>query len=140
MLNDKKFYISMKKFFDAGLIKEIYVSKDLSICNISNCCYAIFDYDMCSETKVPFGIATEPKYLESIIEDNDRFYNWLNSMSKDDQKKLMIHCDERIFNIMLQEKQKTDRDGPIVSLEYEQELIEKYQNNKVDKKREISKL
>ena len=130
MLNDEKFYISMKKFFDAGVLKEIYSSNDLSICNISNCCYAAFDYDMCSQTKVPFGIVLEPKYLNSIMEDNNRFYNWLNTISKEEQQKLMIHCDERNFNIMLQEKQKTDKNGSIISLEYEQELIEKYEKNK----------
>ena len=51
-----KFYLSVEKFINAGVLKEIYSSDKLSIFNVSNCCYGIFDYDLSNEMASPLAM------------------------------------------------------------------------------------
>ena len=62
------------------------------------------------------------------IYQNDLFYKWISSIPKKKLPDNMIIFTEEIFNVMKQKKEQTDKYGPKVSLEYEQELIQKYGN------------
>ncbi len=125
-----QFQLSLQKFFDAGVLKEIYSSDKISICNVSNCCYGVFEYELSNQMNSPLAFSMESCYIEAIMEDNERFYKWLASLSEQDKNRRLISCNEKTFQSMLKKKQQTDITGPLVPLEYEQELIEKYGKNK----------
>ena len=44
MSNKEKFYRLTKDYFEAGIIREIYQSDKISVCNLCNTTYAVFNY------------------------------------------------------------------------------------------------
>ena len=124
----EKFYLKSDKFFKEELFNEIFSSDRFSLCNIANSCYAAFDFNVCNELMEPLGYLVEPKYLEAIMKDSKNLYVLLDSLSQEERKKLMINCNEVVYHRMKEMKKNTDINGPVVSLEYEKELIEKYVN------------
>ena len=122
----KKYLQDMKKFFDASLVREIYYDDMISICNIADCCYAIFDYVICKEMEIPCGFVLEAKYLSSVMANYDRFYKWIATIPEKERNNHIIYCGEKTYKAMVEKKRQTELNGPLVNLEYEKILVDRY--------------
>ena len=120
---------ALQNFFDAGVLREIYYDNMISICNVSNSCYAIFDYVICKEMGIPCGFVLEACYLHNVMHNNVCFYKWIAQIPENERDQHVICCGEKTFAAMIKRKQQTDLKGPLVNLEYEQKLIDKYGDN-----------
>lgn len=130
-LNEKeKFYESMKKFFDEGVLREVYSTDDFVICNAANSCYIVFDYKFSNQMPTPHAFNLAPGHVEPVMVDNTALYRWLDGMSKRKLKDNLVVCSDRMLEILKLQKQKTDLTGPLVDLDLEQSLIEKYGEQK----------
>ena len=75
--NKKWFYQNAKRFFDDGLMYEIYSSDRLCICNIANQCYGVFGF---SRSKLgPLGMYINPDMVMNIIEDKNYLYRLVDA-------------------------------------------------------------
>lgn len=126
MKNKEEFYLKNHKFFENNLLREIYNGDTFSICNAVNNCYIIFDYEMCHKNGIPLGIVVQQQYLKSIMQDNITFYNWLSTLSDDEITKSTVVCNDKVFEMMNQEKMRTDLNGPDINLEYEEMLLKEF--------------
>ena len=125
----EEFYLKVEKYFENGLLREIYASDRISVCNAVNNCYIIFDYEMCKRFGTPYGIVAPQNILKSIMQDNMTFYGWLSNMTDKEIEKETVVCSDKVFEVMKQEKQRTDIEGPDINLDYEKMLIEKFGKN-----------
>ena len=121
-------YRDLDKFFSAGVLKVIYAGQYFCICNVSNWCYAVFDYNFYknADFDAPLAYVLHAKYIEAVMENDDLFYKWVKRIPTQELPNNVIHCTDKIFEVMKEKKEETDANGPKVALDDEQELIEKY--------------
>lgn len=128
MEQKNSFYNSkIKELLNEGLIREIYSSSKISIMNISNSCYAVFDYEGCFKLNSIFGLIMDAQSIRTIINDESQFRKWLNGVSKKEVSKCMLIVNDANINVMKSLKSKTDVSGPTedIDLQLEQELMQK---------------
>ena len=130
---DKVLQKCIYNFFDEGLVKQIYFNDKISICNVANCCYVIFEKGVIELSEIPFGVIMEQKYLESIMQDNSRFYNWASKISKKELDERIVFFNDKTFELMKKEKLQNEINGSKVNLDYEQELINQFSSSKYQK-------
>lgn len=118
------FYCQAKSFFEDGLLREIYSSDKISVCNVANAFYTMFNYSV-SEMGV-IGVHLEPKYLEGIMKNNDLFYLICKSLGRSGLQKYSFCFDKQAYNYLKTVKQQIDILGPAVDLEYEKKLLEEF--------------
>lgn len=119
-INKEDFYNRTRIFFEEGLMNEIYSSEKISICNVANALYLVFNYTVSNLGAI--GIHLEPKYIEGMINDNDLFYDLCNSLGKEKLSNESFCMDYKMFNYLKSVKEKTDLLGPYVNLEYEKSI------------------
>jgi len=117
---------SVSELYDIGVMREIYYNEDFSVCNLSNTCYVIFEYVVSNEQNVPIGFAVSARKLEKYIRKPKLFYKWVGSIPEDQLDQNIIYFSDRIKEKLIEKKQKAELEGPQISLEYEQYLIETY--------------
>ena len=125
MNNKTKFYEILKKYFEVGVLNEIYSSDEISICNVSNYAYIVFCYDTLKAGIDNIGgFCMDKKVIPTIIENNNMFHaivaNWNEQIANDAFVKI---CDEN-FKIMCDLKKQTDINGPTnnIDLHMEEEI------------------
>lgn len=121
---------SVSELYDIGVMREIYYNEDFSVCNLSNTCYVIFEYVVSNEQNVPMGFAVSARKLERYIKKPKLFYKWVCSIPEEQLGQNVICFDDRIKEKLKEKKQKAELEGPLISLEYEQYLMETYSQQK----------
>lgn len=116
------FYKQSQAFFAEGLLKELYSSDKISICNASNAFYLVFNYTITKSG--PIGVVIEPKYIEPLMKNDNLFNELYNVMGAENFEKNCGFLNKKTFEYLKQEKRQTDLTGPYVDLEYEKSLTE----------------
>ena len=125
-----KWQISIKDCLTDGIVKEIYNNDKFSICNLADTCYGIFEYELSNKMSAPAAFAVSAQLLEKFIVEPHAFDAWVYLIPDDQLSQNMISFNERIKDILKLKKQKADLEGPLISLEYEQYLIDTYGQQK----------
>ena len=85
---------------------------------------------MCKRNGQPLGIVVAQNLLKSIMEENFRFYNLLDSWSCEKITENTVVCSEQVLEVMKKERERTDQNGPDINPDYEKMLIKKFQKKK----------
>lgn len=121
------FYTQMKGLLEENLLREVYAGERLSIMNIANTCYVIFDFAMCYQSEHLFGIIMGARWVKRIAKKEMRFYRWAVAISTEEVKKYMLVISEKNIEVMRNLKAKSDKDGPgkDVDLQMEKDIMAK---------------
>lgn len=117
--NKEIFYKDSMAFFEAGLLKEIYSSDELCICNIANQCYGVFPY-----VKTPSGqscLLIIPKHVKEIIENPSFLTMLVNSLDHKTLVSRSIALNNKTFKLMEEMKKRNDINGPTKDIDFEME-------------------
>ncbi len=132
----QEYYEIIKPYFDAGIMKEIYNSDYLSICNIANHEYGIFLYSLLKEGRNNFfGIAANAYSVKQVVKDNKTVFELFDIMEANVPDKSRVYLTPENFKIMSNAKKKADAEGPtdLIDLDMEARLLK--QKNKPEKYR-----
>lgn len=128
MTNKEKFLQFAQPYFDAELIREIASTDNLMICNLCDRFYVAYIYElMNNSTKFTHGVIINKDFIKEILEDDNNIILGFPRLSKSEQQKLLIELSPEKYQVMLQLKEKTNREGPSKFIDYqlEQELMAK---------------
>ena len=118
MRNRKWFYEQAKRFFDDGLMYEIYSNDRLCICNIANQCYAVFGF---RRSKIgPLGMFINPDMVMKIIEDKKYLYRLVDT-DRTKYAALAIILDDTRYAIFRKFKDRNELFGPSSDIDPEME-------------------
>ena len=127
-MKEIKFNEDVRKFIDLGLIKKVYSSKELSVCNISDTCYAIFNY---TDTKHgQWGVIVVPEHAKQIVENNKLYNVLISKFSEQQLYESSFYLNNKSLEIMKNLKKDTSIKGPTtgVGLQWEEEIMAKYKS------------
>lgn len=121
-----KFLNQNQKFFENGLINEIYGNENISVLNIGNSLYVASQYAH-DKNFVYSACIVDVEQIKKIIENNDILSIWIHNMSNEELKKIVVEFNDRSYDIMKNIKAKTDIEGPsqFIDLEFEESLKQK---------------
>lgn len=128
MKEKKMFYDEIKKYLDSGLMREIYSSNDLSICNIADTFYTVFVYSAATNTKDSLsGIRINKRFIKEIIESNENFFRDYLSLSKEQKESVLVRFDQSTLKPLISLKNKSIENGPSlnIDLELEEQIMAK---------------
>ena len=126
MTRRDKFYLLAKKLFEEGILKEIYKSETLSLCNVGNAFHVAFLLDECNKSENIQFVIVPFAQIKYVMRDEKSLYELFN-MRPNDAKKVYAF-DDRAHNTMRNAKNRCLVEGPRIDLEEEQRLIRKYGN------------
>ena len=124
-MNKKEmFYIMAQKCFDEGILREIYATNNISLCNVGNAYYAAFLLaDGSTNNNIQFMLINDDQ-IELIMQDENNL-NIIYQTRPANQKMLYVF-NERAYNTMKNSRNRVLVEGPQVNLQNEERLIEKY--------------
>lgn len=124
MTKKEKFYLQAQKFFEEGILKEIYTTDNISLCNVGNAYYAAFLVgDTYRENNIQFMLLSDDQ-IEFIMQNDDNLSRLYRA--RPTNQKMLYVFDERAYNTMNNSRNRILVEGPAVDLENEARLIEKY--------------
>ena len=123
---NKAFLELLTKFYENGLLKEVYRSQNVIVCNVLNQFYFVFDLEILQDLTENFpGFLMNSHGLRKIVEDNDyvnTYYGLLSDEAKSDAMRLL---NENAFERLLKKKedylQRAVPDN--MDLDFERELL-----------------
>lgn len=127
LTSKEEFYRDTQRFFDAGLLKEVYSDDIKCICNACNSHYICFPYLKVDDLNSQMGLVCTEKAIKPMLSDANLIVKLLTN---NDQKFIDTWCcyaNDQLFNELLEIKKKTDIEGPskFVDLELEDEIMQK---------------
>lgn len=126
-MNKKDLYYKLtERYFDMGLLREVYSSDSVSVCNLANSFYLAVPFEEIED--VVIGVVTNTEGLKKIIENNDYVYEMANDYLRGGRKKYIVQINDKLARAFLPIKQKRENPGcesPDVNLEFEEELKRK---------------
>ena len=125
--NRLRFYQEIQKFFDRGLLKEIYKSDMVSICNLANSFYLVFHFAFDADGTF-FGVITESTTAKNIVQDNNAAIELLEYYIQSDQKRYVVPLNDSLIKYFLPIKAQREKEGSIsenIDLEFESEMIKR---------------
>ena len=127
----ERFYVLSQKFFDSGILKEIYQGESFSVCNILNMGYWLFDFYAVSDKKNdPYGIFFAKDTIIKIIEDPAYYYTYLLPNVPDEYlKKTSFFLDENSFEVLESNKDYLMKSKPNVNIDFDWEERLRNKNN-----------
>ena len=120
------YYILTEKHFNIGLLREVYSSNSVSICNLADSFYLAVPFDTI-EGKTPFGVVVDVEMAKQIIENNKHVYNIANSYAAQKQNKYIMPINDKLIEVFMPIKKKREVNGvsETIDLQWEQELMQK---------------
>lgn len=121
------YYMLTTKHFDLGVLREIYSSDLVSICNLANSMYLAVPFDAI-ENNIPVGVVVDVDMAKKIIENNEYVYNIANAYASQNQTKYILPIGDKLIDVFLPIKQKRELSGDEssnIDLNWEQELMAK---------------
>ena len=126
-MEKKELYYNLtKKYFDVGLMREVYISDRVSVCNLSNSFYVVVPFDLIQNNIPPVGAVTDKDGLKEIIKDDTYAYGLIDHYFKTKQDKYLIPINDDMFKIFMPIKQKRDAMGTVsdcIDLQLEEEIM-----------------
>lgn len=129
MNKKQKFYYQAKQLFDEDVLKEIYSTDNISLCNVGNAYYIVFLVgDIYKGKNIEFmGLLDEE--VEFVMQNEENLTHIYQSRPK--ENKMLYIFDERACNTMRNSRNRILQNGPQINLEEEAKLIEKYGQKKM---------
>ncbi len=112
------FRAQSKRFFDAGLLREIYCSDKLCICNMANQCYCVMNFIKTRQGVA--GLLISAQEAEKLAQD-EGFMRSLLNMGKERFLERSFCLDDKRFEIMMKFKMRNDAQGPTPDIDPEME-------------------
>lgn len=125
---NKAFEELLCKFYENGLLKEVYRSERAVVCNVFNQYYIAIPLDFLDLSPDGYvAYVMNSKGLRTILEDDDYILHHYKGLSEEMKEKSLAILDENLFRHMLEHKaeyaQRPTRES--VDLAFEQEVMEK---------------
>lgn len=123
----------LNKFYNHGLLKEVYSSDKTKICNAFDQFYVAFNLDMQAELTSQFaGFKMGSATLKRVVEDEGYVIDYFNALSPETQQKIVLPLDEQLFNFWMANKEAFSRKppNPKLDLAYEHQLIAEQERKK----------
>lgn len=123
----EEFYEDTKRFYDAGLLRDVYVDDIKCICNASNNHYICFPYFKSEKSNSQIGFMFQAEHLKTLISDKFFIYKLIYEKDQDFINKWSCLTNDKLFNALLERKKQTDVEGPskFVDLALEEEIMKK---------------
>lgn len=127
-IKKEKFYIDSKLFFEENLLKELYSSENLCICNIADQCYGVFPYLDTKEGQACLLITSQQVKL--MINDETFLNRLINDLDNKSLTSKTITLNQRTFELMRKMKATNDIKGPTKDIDFDMEasLLAKNKN------------
>lgn len=119
------FYTLSKRFFDLGLLREVYSTDTVSVCNLANSMYLAFPFATIEDNNV-CGLVIDTEGLKKVIKDNNYVYKIATSYQK--SPKYIVPLNDKFVEVFLPIKEKRSAPGfesSNVDLKFEEELMKK---------------
>ena len=126
------FYELSKEYFDNGLLREIYSSSMVSICNLANSMYLAFLFAAIDENGV-VGVVADKDVLKTIIQNNNYVYKIVQSYIQSNDNKYFVELNDKLTETFMPIKEKRSAPGcesSNIDFELEEEIIRKYSEKK----------
>ena len=128
MTRKEKFYLDAQRCFDEEILKEIYTTDVVSLCNVGNAYYAAFLLSEENKSQYIQFMLVNDDQIEMIMQDDNNL-SVLYHDRPENQKMLYIF-DDRAYMTMKNSRDRVLLEGPKIDLDKEKELIEKYSSTK----------
>ena len=129
MINENRalFYTKCQKYFDLGLLREIYSSDLVSICNLTNSFYLVVHFGFYVENTF-FGVVAESRMAKNVVEDNSVAMDILEYYVDKEQKEYVMTIDDTLIKYFMPIKEAREKEGsvsPNIDLEFEAEMMKR---------------
>ena len=127
MANDNRaFGELLSKFYENGLLKEVYRTEKVVVCNAFNQFYVAFSLDLVDSYTQDFpGFSMNSSGLRYIVEDDNFVFRYFQNLSSKAQDDALFLLNEAQF-AHFQAHQEEFRQRPVkVDLAFEQKVLEK---------------
>lgn len=124
---NKSFTKLLNKFYENGLLKEVYRSEKTIVCNVFNQFYIAFSLDINEVYTDEFPCFMMGTLgLKKILEDNSFVMSYYANLTEEQKDKVLILFNEDYFRHLLKNKDEllATLPNPKLDLRFEQELIE----------------
>ncbi|MBO5120128.1 MAG: hypothetical protein J6C28_00395 [Bacilli bacterium] len=126
MANNKSGFNGMlNRFYENGLLKEVYKSETATVCNAFDQFYIAFSNELVAQYedgRFP-GFIMNSNGLRSIVEDNNFVNRYFGSLSSKGQDEVLVLLDETLFQHFATHKAEFSKRPPRVDLAYEQQVM-----------------
>jgi hypothetical protein len=114
----------LDKFYSNGVLKQVYTSKNATVCNVFDQYYVAFSHAICDRYTDQFpGFIVNSEGLRTIVEDDTYINFHYQSMSEENKNKSLAVVDERLLHHMIAHKTEFASRPPKVDLAYEQQVM-----------------
>ena len=121
----KQFDMISQRFFEAGLLSEVYRDDKVCICNMANSAYVAFFYDYLEKGVDRFmGIMFPGRFLKRVVDDPGYIIQSFQLVPNNELTKFVFKLNDVYFNEALKIKVQTDANGPYpgIDLEFEEKI------------------
>lgn len=116
----------LNKYYENGLLKEVYRTERAVVCNAFDQFYIAFSLELVESYAQDFpGFMMNSFGLRSIVEDDTFVIHYYLYSSSEDQDEVLMILDEKQFQHFLAHKEEFQKRPPRVDLQFEQEVMEK---------------
>lgn len=122
MNNMKEFYQLAHKFFNEGIIREVYFNDIFCICNVANCNYALFPFVDRPDFKKngPVGLVISKSFVKLLVEDASNL-KFLSSVDSKKMYDMSFRLNDKNYLALKNDKLKTDLNGPAAGIDFDME-------------------
>ena len=128
--NREQFEEQAKRFFDAGLLKRLYTTDEICICNAVNTTYMVFPYfswDLPEKGEVQFGVRLPAWTIRKILDYGDGYFFALcdELMNRNTFSNRGEFLTDAVFALMEISRKKREIEGltPDIDLSLDEELL-----------------
>ena len=126
MANNKSgFHEMLNRFYEKGVLKEVYKSDKATVCNAFDQFYIAFSNELVAQYedgRFP-GFTMNSNGLRSVVEDNNFINHYFGSLSSKEQDEVLVLLDETLLQHFVTHKAEFAARPPRVDLAYEQQVI-----------------
>lgn len=128
MTGKEIFYKKMNPLIEQGLAREIYSNDTISICNLANASYVVFDFDIIKED-LCWGLSADQKSVPNYINNKNFFEAMVTRLPEETVVGMSVDIiNPNIVQRLIELKEQTDKNGPMekIDLDMEEKIMQKY--------------
>jgi hypothetical protein len=126
---NEKFNEMLNRFYENGLMKEVYASEHAIVCNILDQLYVVFNVFVMDEWKNEYGypgFIVNSRGLRNILKDDVYVHAHYLSLPEKMQRDYLLVLNEKFYRHMVDNKERLSQKppNPEIDLEFEKAVIE----------------
>ena len=114
--NVASFESQSKRFFDGELMRMIYRSKEICVCNVANQCYVAFNYYELDG--IQYGYMGGWEFVEFVVASPARLDEYIVALGKENFSNYLLPLTDDAFEVVSKIKQNNDIHGPTKSINF----------------------